>query len=150
MGSPVSVAVANLVMEDVENRALATFPMPLKLWKCYVDDVCTVVPKDQIGSLLQHLNSIEPYIQFTHEAEDANNCLAFLDVQLKHCDDGTISTKVHSKRDGYFNLGMVISVASTQAQYYHNFPTPDVDCYKLHTLYYILSMECVRCLQSNG
>ena len=84
MGSPVSVAVANLVMEDVENRALATFPTTPKFWKRYIDDVCTVVPKDQVGSLLQHLNSIEPSIQFTHEAEDANSCLAFLDVQLRH------------------------------------------------------------------
>ena len=40
MGSPVSVTVANLVIEDVEERALATFPNPLKfgkdMWIMYV------------------------------------------------------------------------------------------------------------------
>ena len=36
MGSPVSVAVANLAMEDVENRAL---DIHLPFWKRFVDDV---------------------------------------------------------------------------------------------------------------
>ena len=39
MGSPVSVAVANLAMEDVENRALETFDIHLPFWKRFVDDV---------------------------------------------------------------------------------------------------------------
>lgn len=62
-GSPVSVVVANLVMEEVEERALECFGMPLKFWKCYVDNVCTVVPESLIDSLLQHLNNVEPSIQ---------------------------------------------------------------------------------------
>ena len=46
MGSSVSVAVTNLVMEDVEDRALETFDIHLPFWKHFVDDTCTVVPKD--------------------------------------------------------------------------------------------------------
>lgn len=42
MGSPVSVVVANLVMEDVEERALTSYPIPPHFWKCYVDDMCLV------------------------------------------------------------------------------------------------------------
>ena len=45
MGSPVSVSVANLVMEDVEERALASFDIQLPFWKRYVDDTCTAVPR---------------------------------------------------------------------------------------------------------
>ena len=33
MGSLVSVGAANLVMEDVESRALSTYPQPPKIWK---------------------------------------------------------------------------------------------------------------------
>ena len=38
MGSPVSVTIANLVMEDVEERAMATTDIPLRFWKWYVND----------------------------------------------------------------------------------------------------------------
>ena len=37
MESPVSVMVANLVMEDVEDKALAT-DVPFRFWRRYVDD----------------------------------------------------------------------------------------------------------------
>ena len=33
MGSPVSVLVANLVMEDIEQRALSNFQPPPRFWK---------------------------------------------------------------------------------------------------------------------
>ena len=36
MGSPVSVTVANLVMEDVEDRALVTTDVPVRFWRRYV------------------------------------------------------------------------------------------------------------------
>ena len=48
MGFPVSVPVANLVMEDVEQRALATSEAQPPFWKRYVDDTLTALPKDQI------------------------------------------------------------------------------------------------------
>ena len=38
MGSPVSAVIANMVMEDVEQRALATSPVKPFFWKRYVDD----------------------------------------------------------------------------------------------------------------
>ena len=64
MGSPVSVSAANLVMEDVEERALSTFDNSLLFWKRYVDDTGTAIPTDKVESLLQHLNGIEDSIQF--------------------------------------------------------------------------------------
>ena len=33
MGSPISVTIGNLVIKNVENRALQTFPNSLTLWK---------------------------------------------------------------------------------------------------------------------
>jgi hypothetical protein len=59
MGSPVSAVIANLVMEDVEQRALASVPVSLSFWKRFVDDVISAVSRNEIDILLQHLNSIE-------------------------------------------------------------------------------------------
>ena len=39
MGSPVSAVIANLVMEDIEHRALTTAPVSPSFWKRFVDDV---------------------------------------------------------------------------------------------------------------
>ena len=57
MGSPVSAVTANLVMEDVELRALASVPVSLSFWKRFVDDVISAVSRNEIDILLQHLNS---------------------------------------------------------------------------------------------
>ena len=96
MGSPVSVTVANLVMEDVEGRALATTDIPLRFWKRYVDDTCTALPRSRCQELLEHLNSTEATIQFTLELESEGK-LPFLDVLLQHHGDGSISTSVFRK-----------------------------------------------------
>ena len=106
MGSPVSVTVANLVMEDVEERALSTSGLTLPFWKRYVDDVCTAVPGSRMDELLRHLNSTEPSIQFTHEVE-VDGRLPFLDVQLHRQPDGSVSMSVFRKpshTDKYMNF----------------------------------------------
>ena len=69
MGSPVSVTVANLVMVDVEEHAIESYDIILPFWKRYVDDVCTIVPKDRVNHMLQHLNSFKESIQFTVDLE---------------------------------------------------------------------------------
>ena len=43
MDSPVSGVIANLVMEDVEQRALASSPVKPLFWKRYFDDVISAV-----------------------------------------------------------------------------------------------------------
>ena len=59
MGSPVSVVVANLVLEDIEQKAMSTFYTPPRFWKRYVDDTCTILPGDLVNSFHSHLNSID-------------------------------------------------------------------------------------------
>ena len=72
MDSPVSVTVANLVMKDVEDRALSTYEVPPSFWKRYVDDTLTALLWEQVQDFHAHLNTIEASIQFTVEEETDN------------------------------------------------------------------------------
>ena len=96
MGSPVSVTVANLVMESVEERALSTYQSPVPFWKRYVDDTVTALPRDQVKTFHSHLNTIEASIQFTVE-EETDNTLPFLDTKITHHIDGSLTTTVFRK-----------------------------------------------------
>ncbi len=89
--------VADLVMEDVEQRALSSFVAPPRFWKCYVDDTCTAIPPDQLPSFHQHLNSIKSSIQFTVKSEKEGK-LAFLDTDISHHPDGSLSMTVYRKK----------------------------------------------------
>ena len=62
MGSPVSVVAADLVMEDVESRALSTYPQPPKFWKQYVDDTCSALKAHHVDDFHRHINTIEATI----------------------------------------------------------------------------------------
>ena len=96
MGSPVSVTVANLVMEKIQEQALSTYDPPPRFWKRYVDDALTALPVRHIQDFHNHINNINPHIKFTIEIE-SNNALPYLDVLLHHCDDSEISTSVYRK-----------------------------------------------------
>ncbi len=96
MGSPVSVTVANLVMESMEDQTLSTYPHPVPFWKRYVDDTLTALPQDQVTAFHAHLNTIEESIQFTVEVE-TNNSLSFLDTRITHHNDGSLLTTVFRK-----------------------------------------------------
>ena len=61
------MTIANLVMVDVKARALAMTASPLLLE--VVDDMCTALPAHKLQELLDHLNGVEPSIQFTVETE---------------------------------------------------------------------------------
>ncbi len=45
MRYPVSVTVANLAMEYIEERAISSFHSLPPSWKRYVDDIFTALPK---------------------------------------------------------------------------------------------------------
>ena len=70
MGSPVSVAVIEIVMQNVEEQALATNRETLPLWLRYVDDTITAVDKNKIDEFHEHLNKQNISIQATKEIEE--------------------------------------------------------------------------------
>lgn len=71
MGSPISVVVAELVMQKIEKSIFQNSSSNIVLWKRYVDDVLAIVPRNQTSDILNFINSIHPNIQFTVE-EEAN------------------------------------------------------------------------------
>ena len=96
MGSPVSVVVADIVMQTVEQNVLETFPARPWFLKRYVDDTLTVVRQDQVDEFHRRLNNIEQRINFTIEMEK-NSQISVLDVLLHREDDGSIQTSVYRK-----------------------------------------------------
>ena len=106
MGSPVSVVVANLFMEEVEQTALQTFTHPVKTWKRYVDDTFVIIGKEHVGALHEHLNNQVSGLVFTVEKE-SDDKLPFLDVEIRRQQDGSIKTAVYRKAthtDNYLNF----------------------------------------------
>ena len=89
MGSPVSTVIANLVMEDVKQRALASSPIQPLFW----NDIFSAVSINEAECLLSHLNLIELYIQFAFECEN-ERCLPFLDLNIHRGDRGNPETSV--------------------------------------------------------
>ena len=69
MGFPVSPAIANIYMEYFEELALgAEYPVPAPWWKRYADNVISIVKKEQVDILFNHLNSVNCHIKLTLEA----------------------------------------------------------------------------------
>ena len=91
-----SAVMANLVMENLEQRALSTSLVQPWFWKRYVDDVCAAVKSGLVQTLQDHLNNIEPSIQFIVERE-TNQEIAFLDVSVYRQENGQLANKVYRK-----------------------------------------------------
>ena len=97
MGSPISPIVANLFMEDLETKSLATAPSPPTLWKRFADDTLIIIYRSQKDNFLQHLNAIDDNIHFTCEEVGEDGSLAFLDMLITPDEDGRLNTTVYRK-----------------------------------------------------
>ena len=78
MGPPVSVAVAEIVIENIEEHVLATYTRTIPLWFHYVEYTFTAVYKDVIDDFHEHLNRLNVDIHFTKKIEE-NGKIPFLD-----------------------------------------------------------------------
>jgi len=72
IGSSVSATIANLVMEYIEERAISTATHPPRWWYRYLEDSHSGLKKDYMQEVHDHLNSVNPNIQFTKEVEKDN------------------------------------------------------------------------------
>ena len=88
MGSPLSLVLANIYMEYFEEMALGSTSLKPSMWLRYIDDTFILWPhQEDVQTLLDHGNSIQPFIQFTKEKEQDNK-LPLLDVLLTCTEQG--------------------------------------------------------------
>ena len=101
MGSPVSAVIAErLIMQEVEGIAITTSPVDLKWWKRYIDDSNSCLKRSCVQSFHDHLNSINPCIQFTIELPTTvgdNDVISFLDTEVVVRPCGNVVVAVHRK-----------------------------------------------------
>ncbi|XP_070170797.1 uncharacterized protein [Polyergus mexicanus] len=81
MGSPLSPIIADMVLQDLEKRAVATFPLALPFYFRCVDDIVLAVLSSELNFVLNTFNSSHPRLQFTME-EGVDNRLNFLDITI--------------------------------------------------------------------
>ena len=74
------------MMEFEEEKAISTAANPPRWWYRYVDDSHACLQKKYVQEFHDHLNSINPHIQFTKEVEE-NNCISFLDTAITRIHD---------------------------------------------------------------
>lgn len=95
MGGPLSPIVADIVMEDLLKTSVNKLIKPPKILTKYVDDIFTVMDKNQVFPFLNILNSYHNNIRFTFELEK-QDCLPYLDLMLL-IKDGRIVTNWYRK-----------------------------------------------------
>ena len=94
MGSPLSIVIANLLMEHVEVQTLSTFKALHCWWFRYVDDSNACIKSTELDNFHRHLDAVSPDIQFTVEHAtpmDGKPYMAFLDT------NGEVEVQVHRK-----------------------------------------------------
>ena len=97
VGSPLRPIVANLFMEDLKTKALATAPSTPKIWKRFVDDTFSIIQKADKDAFLHHINSIDSNIHFTYEDPKEDGSMPFLDMLITPDEEGRLNTNVYRK-----------------------------------------------------
>ena len=111
--------MANLYIEFFEDKALTSAVNSPRWWKRYVDDTSVILKQSQF---LQHINSVDPSIQFTTKESKQDGPMPFLDTLVTPQEDGTLTTRVYRKPthtdlylqwDSHHNLACKYSVITT-------------------------------------
>ena len=62
-----------------------------------MDDTFVILKQDKKEKFLQHINSVDPAIQFTTEEQKQDGSMPFLDILVTPQEDGILSTRVCRK-----------------------------------------------------
>ncbi|XP_018361292.1 PREDICTED: uncharacterized protein LOC108760021 [Trachymyrmex cornetzi] len=80
MGSPLSPVIADIVLQDLEKKALDTLGFYIPFYVRYVDDIAMGIPCEKTSEILNIFNSFHPRLQFTMEIGGSE--LNFLDITI--------------------------------------------------------------------
>jgi len=94
MGSPLSPIIAEIVLQDLERKALKLLNMEIPFYHRYVDDIALAAPRQKINECLNAFNSLHSRLQFT--LETGGKRLNFLDVTIIN-NEGTIEFDWYKK-----------------------------------------------------
>lgn len=92
MEPPISMVIAEAVLEELERKAMVDYRS--KFWIRFVNDTFAIIKHHDSTKFMEKL--IYPDIEFTVE-EEINGTLVFLDVLVSRQINGTLSTAVHRK-----------------------------------------------------
>jgi len=81
MGSPLSPVISDIVLQDLEQKAISLLPIQLPFYFRYVDDILLAAPSKFLDKILNIFNSFHERMQFTLEISN-NNSINFLDLSL--------------------------------------------------------------------
>ena len=96
IGAATSGPGAELFMERLESKAIATFKEPPGIWKRYVDDTFSKLKRAHVDQFLIHLNNQHPRIKFTTETQE-NSKIAFLDTLIHVLQNGSTKVTIYRK-----------------------------------------------------
>ena len=84
-------------MEDFETKAISSAVHPPSMWKRFVDDTFVVMESSRKEEFLDHINNMDPHIQFTTEDAKLDGSLLFLDTIVLIQPDNSLLTSVYRK-----------------------------------------------------
>ena len=98
MGNQLQLLSDSIYVGYFEEIALGPqYLIPTPWRKRYVDDIISVVKKEQLDTLFNHLNFVDLHIKFTMEAPGNDNSISFLDVKCSPNSDHAIHTSTYRK-----------------------------------------------------
>jgi len=69
IGSPLSPILVDIVMQDLEEKAINNLNIDFPIYYRYVDDILLLTPDSKVNIILNTFNNIHKRLQFTVELE---------------------------------------------------------------------------------
>ena len=115
MGSPLTVALAEVRVSDIEATAIRTSPDPPKSYYHFVDDGFGYFRNsDHANSFRLHLNSLAPDLEYSIEHPRPDGSIPFLDINI-HPDNSTSIYRKPTHTNLYTHYSSAATLSSKES-----------------------------------